>query len=60
MWVSVLSMLIFRIGASYALAYLFRFGALSVWVAMVLDWLVRGTCFIWRWKSGKWKTKTVI
>jgi putative MATE family efflux protein len=60
MWVSISSMLIFRIGASYALAYLFRFGALSVWVAMVFDWLVRGACFVWRWKSGKWKTKTVI
>jgi putative MATE family efflux protein len=60
MWVSILSMLIFRIGSGYVFAYVFRLGALSVWVAMVLDWLVRGACFVWRWKNGGWKTKTVI
>jgi putative MATE family efflux protein len=60
MWVSILSMLIFRIGSSYALAYVFAFGALSVWIAMVLDWIVRSGCFVWRWKSDKWKTKTII
>jgi Na+-driven multidrug efflux pump len=53
-------MLIFRIGSGYGLAYFFGMGALSVWVAMVLDWLVRGIFFVWRWKSGGWKTKTII
>jgi putative MATE family efflux protein len=60
MWVSILSMLIFRIGSGYVFAYIFGLGALSVWVAMVLDWLVRSACFVWRWKSGGWKTKTII
>jgi putative MATE family efflux protein len=60
MWVSILSMLIFRIGSGYMFAYIFGLGALSVWVAMVLDWAIRGVCFIWRWRSGRWKTKTVI
>jgi putative MATE family efflux protein len=60
MWVSILSMLIFRIGSGYALAYIFGFGALSVWIAMVFDWLARSVCFAWRWKSGTWKTKVVI
>ncbi|MDR0635879.1 MAG: MATE family efflux transporter [Treponema sp.] len=60
MWVSILSMLIFRIGSGYVFAYIFGLGALSVWVAMVLDWVVRGFCFIWRWRSGKWKDKKII
>ncbi|MHB9291136.1 MATE family efflux transporter [Hollandina sp. SP2] len=60
MWVSILSMLIFRIGSGYVFTYVFGLGALSVWVAMVLDWLVRSVCFVWRWKSGRWKTKTII
>jgi putative MATE family efflux protein len=60
MWVSILSMLIFRIGSGYMFAYMFGLGALSVWVAMVLDWLVRSACFIWRWKSGRWKNKALI
>jgi putative MATE family efflux protein len=60
MWVSILSMLIFRIGSGYVFAYVFAFGALSVWLAMIVDWLVRGACFVWRWKSGGWKMKTII
>jgi putative MATE family efflux protein len=60
MWVSILTMLVFRIGSAYVFAYFFGFGALSVWVAMVLDWLFRGVCFVWRWKSDKWKTKIII
>jgi Na+-driven multidrug efflux pump len=60
MWVSILSMVIFRIGSGYVFAYVFGLGALSVWFAMILDWLVRGACFVWRWKSGGWKTKTII
>jgi putative MATE family efflux protein len=60
MCISILSMLIFRIGSGYVFAYIFGFGALSVWMAMVLDWAVRSGCFVWRWKGGKWKTKTII
>jgi putative MATE family efflux protein len=60
MCIFILSMLIFRIGSGCVFAYIFGFGALSVWIAMVLDWLIRGVCFVWRWKSGKWKTKTII
>jgi putative MATE family efflux protein len=60
MWVSILSMLIFRIGSGYVFAYIFRLGALSVWIAMVLDWMVRSVCFIWRWRGDKWKTKAVV
>jgi Na+-driven multidrug efflux pump len=60
MCISILSMLIFRIGSGYVFACIFGFGALTVWIAMVLDWLIRGVCFVWRWNSGKWKTKTII
>jgi putative MATE family efflux protein len=60
MWASILSMLIFRIGSAYVFAFVFALGALSVWVAMVFDWLVRSSCFLWRWKSGRWKNKTII
>jgi putative MATE family efflux protein len=60
MWVSILSMMVFRIGSAYIFAYFFGLGALSVWVAMIIDWAARSLCFLWRWKSGKWKTQTVI
>ena len=29
----------------------------SVWVAMVLDWIFRAVCFIWRFAGGKWQLK---
>jgi Na+-driven multidrug efflux pump len=60
MWVSILSMLVFRIGSTYVFAYVFRLGVLSVWFAMIFDWAARSTCFVWRWKSGRWKNKTLI
>jgi putative MATE family efflux protein len=60
MWVSILSMGVLRIGASFVLAYALGFGALSVWIAMVFDWVARSIFFIVRWRSGKWKTMAVI
>lgn len=60
MVVSMLSMWIFRIGASYILAKGMGFGVLGVWMAMVLDWLVRAIAFTLRWKSNRWQKNTVI
>jgi putative MATE family efflux protein len=60
MWVSILTMLIFRIGSAYVFAYFLGMGALSVWFSMILDWAVRSVCFVWHWRNDKWKTKTVI
>lgn len=55
MIISIFSMLIFRIGCSYLLAYVVGIGVLSVFIAMLMDWIFRSICFLWRWKSGKWK-----
>ena len=30
---------------------------MGVWIAMVIDWLCRVTCFVTRFRSGVWKTK---
>lgn len=60
MTISALSMVIFRIGSSYLLAFVFDLGALSVWVAMLMDWTFRCICFYFRWKSGKWKQYAVV
>ncbi len=56
MCASILSMIIFRIGLSYVLAVEMDMGAIGVWTAMVVDWVVRSACFIRRYVSGKWKT----
>lgn len=57
MVVSVLSMWVFRIGFSYLLIYVFHMDIMGVWIAMALDWVVRGSIFLWRYLSGKWKNK---
>ncbi|NCC65537.1 MAG: MATE family efflux transporter, partial [Spirochaetia bacterium] len=60
MLVSMLSMWIFRVGASYILAVVYKMGIYGVWFGMYLDWMVRSTCFVMRFIRGKWKTKRVI
>lgn len=57
MVVSVLSMAIWRLGFSYLLGVRMGYGAIGVWIAMVVDWICRSICFVWRFKSGVWKTK---
>lgn len=56
MCVSILSMIIFRIGFSYVLAIGLSWGAIGVWWAMVADWMVRAGFFVWRFVNGRWKT----
>ena len=55
MVISVVSMWIFRIIFSYILGKYMGMGVFGVWVAMIIDWVVRSICFIARYFSGKWK-----
>ncbi|MCF0122279.1 MAG: MATE family efflux transporter [Lachnospiraceae bacterium] len=55
MWVSILSVWIFRIGFSLILGKKFGLGVFGVWIAMTLDWVVRAFCFIIRYLFGKWQ-----
>ena len=55
MIISVISMWIFRIIFSYILGKYVGMGVLGVWVAMVIDWIVRAICFVIRYFSGRWK-----
>ena len=56
MVVSILSMVIVRLGIGHFFAVSLGFGAIGVWVAMVLDWVVRLFFFVRRYCSGAWKT----
>ncbi len=60
MMTSILSMLLFRLGMSYVLVYVFDMSILGVWIAMLGDWVVRGIFFVWRYLKGKWLTFKVI
>ena len=55
MVLSIISMWVFRFGFSYLLSMVFHMGIFGVWVAMTIDWLVRGIFFVCRYKSGRWQ-----
>lgn len=57
MWVSIISMLVFRLGLAQILCVNMGLGAPGVWIAMVVDWAIRSVCFSWRWFRGGWKKK---
>jgi Na+-driven multidrug efflux pump len=52
MAVSIVSMIVFRVGFSYIVAYTTGLGVLSVWFAMSLGWMFRRGCFSWRYFRG--------
>ena len=60
MTVSVSTMFLFRIGVAYIFVKGFNLGILSIWVAMVLDWVVRSLIFHIRFTRGKWKEHYII
>lgn len=57
---SIVSMWVCRIVFSYILGKYMGFGVFGVWMAMVLDWIVRAICFLIRYKSGKWRGKAIV
>lgn len=57
MAVSILSMMVWRIGFSYVIGVRMGYGAVGVWIAMVVDWVCRVCCFVARFESGGWKAK---
>ena len=56
MVVSIASMIAFRVSLSWVLCVQLGYGALGVWIAMVVDWVCRAGFFVARTLSGKWKT----
>ena len=60
MCISVFSMAVFRIVFSVILGIYCGMGAIGVWIAMLIDWIFRSTCYILRFRSGKWKNFHLI
>ena len=60
MYTSIVSMWIFRIGFSYLVGKYMGLGVFGVWVAMVIDWVVRAICFVILYFNGKWKHGAIV
>lgn len=56
---AIFSMWVISVLGSYILALGFGMGIYGLWIAIAMDECVRGALMIWRWKSGKWKTKAI-
>ena len=59
MAISVFSMCVFRIGFSIILGIRLGYGAIGVWIAMLVDWVFRIVCFAVRYFRGKWKRQAL-
>jgi putative MATE family efflux protein len=60
MIVATVSMWTVRVSAAYLLTYTLKVGPLGVWLAMGGDFISRGSCYLIRWRRGRWQTKKVI
>lgn len=61
MVISIFSMWVFRLGGAHLLANTLGLGVLGVWLSMaLLDWGFRAAVYVMRWRSGKWKTKSIL
>jgi len=60
MWISMISMWVWRIGFSYVLVVWFDMGVMGVWVAMTIDWLFRSICFVIRFHKEKYRGMSMI
>lgn len=60
MFISIFSMVVFRILFSVVFGIWLGWGAIGVWVAMVIDWIFRASLFAWRFVQGKWLEYRVI
>ncbi|HOO27230.1 MAG TPA: MATE family efflux transporter [Lachnospiraceae bacterium] len=57
MGISIFSMWVFRIGASYLFVNVFDMNIVGVWMAMFIDWLFRAAVFVTRYIRGRWQSK---
>ena len=60
MFISIFSMVVFRILFSVVFGIWLGWGAIGVWTAMVIDWIFRAALFVWRFVQGKWLEYKVI
>ena len=72
MVISMISMWTVRVGMSYlfkytgilglvdALSLPYVYGSWGIWIAMIIDWIVRSVLFLYRYLSGVWKKKHII
>jgi putative MATE family efflux protein len=57
---SIISLFLFRITGAYVFTKIFDFGLMGIWLAMIVDWICRSACYLFRIKGNVWLEKKVI
>lgn len=60
MWVSTVSMWVFRVAMSWYLCRYTNVGLWGVWIGWCSDWLVRNICFRLRFRGDKWLAHSIL
>ncbi|WBW94727.1 MATE family efflux transporter [Oceanirhabdus sp. W0125-5] len=57
--IGILSLWLISTGLAYFLGVTCNFGLIGIWIAFGIDECLRGILMYFRWKSGKWKNKSL-
>ena len=57
---AIFSMWLLSTLGSYLLAVVFGLGLNGMWIAFASDECFRGILMLWRWRKGKWRSKTLV
>ncbi len=58
--IAIFSMWLVSTLGSYVLAVVFGLGLNGLWIAFAADECLRGALMLWRWKKGKWRSKSLV
>jgi Na+-driven multidrug efflux pump len=57
---SMISMWMFRVVLGYIFGIVLGYGIVGIWVAMNIEWGVRGSVFLWRFIGQKWYSHRLV
>ena len=60
LYVSVITMFVFRVGLAFLLGSYFKMGLLGLWIGMWADWFVRAVLNFFYFRRGKWLNKKIV
>ncbi|WP_372940778.1 MATE family efflux transporter [Shewanella sp.] len=59
-FMGLFSMWCIAVPGAYVLGIHYELGLIGIWAALALDEWVRGLAMLWRWRSGRWQSKSLI
>ncbi|KMT65978.1 MATE family efflux transporter [Catenovulum maritimum] len=59
-YVGLCSMWCIAVPCAYLFGIVLDYGLVGVWLALAIDEWTRGLAMLWRWRTGRWKTKSLV